>query len=70
MKTLVIISILASISVYGIYELVSLSKRVMVEQKREAIKVCDKNNFKGWVKLKGNFNVYKCLKDTKSVEVI
>lgn len=70
MKTLLCGFALISLFIYGGYELVSLNEKIEIEQRSAALKVCEKNNFKGWVKLKGDFNVYKCIKSTKSVEVI
>lgn len=70
MKILVSTLLVAPLFLYGVYELVSLNEKMEIEQRSSALKVCEKNNFKGWVKLKGDFNVYKCIKASKSVEII
>lgn len=61
---------LTGLLVCGAYNLYQINERLQQEQHSAALEQCKKNNFKGWVKLAGDFNVYRCKSDTKTIEVI
>jgi hypothetical protein len=54
----------------GVYNLYQINERLQQEQHAAALEQCKKNNFEGWVKLAGDFSVYRCKADTKTIEVI
>lgn len=56
--------------IWGAVSLYQLNERLGAEQHTAALGQCKKNNFKGWVKLSGDFTVYRCIAETKTIEVI
>lgn len=66
MATLLTVGLL----LWGAIALYQLNDRLGAEQHAAAFKQCEKNNFKGWVKLSGDFTVYRCIAETKTIEVI
>lgn len=55
---------------WGTIALYQLNDRLGAEQHAAAFKQCESNSFKGWVKLKGDFNIYLCNAETKTIEII
>lgn len=73
MKTLIITLstvITLGLTTFGGVSLYNASLELQQKQTAQALKTCEKNNFKGWVKLKGDFTVYQCKADSRSVEII
>ena len=61
---------LTGLLVWGAVSFYQINERLQQDQHTAALEQCKKNNFKGWVKLAGDFSVYRCKADTKTIEVI
>ncbi len=73
MKALIKVSvklITVGLLIWGGVTLYKVNDQLGKEQHTSAFKQCEKNNFKGWVKLQGDFTVYRCNAETKTIEII
>lgn len=62
--------LIAVLVIWGAVSFYQLNERIAAEQHAAALEQCKKNGFNGWVKLSGDFSVYRCIAATKTIEII